>query len=330
MSIDYGSVQNYSDRGFGFVSRTLSPGAKVFFHIKTIRRKYPQLADELDNVLDESAYEYLSVSFWYDTETTHKGEQVRDIWLQTNELPEAQRAEARAKLERWFDSTQTPLSSVYKRITRELFGQEECDRLFSALERRLLEKQQAEAQKRRLVQEQRHQTTSGLPVPSTMSAGDLQSAPEPVPSVSKNTQENWWTVQLRVSEAEPLRASQGQPIIETKVVGVTYEGRQAVVAQLSIGEEVRLRREPTNPYDRNAIRVERLNGQQIGYISRWQAAMWAPLLDNYGGTLPATVTELTGGHYLFSSRGVKIRFVLPESGTSPSPLIRDFDENWEQ
>lgn len=330
MSIDYGSVQHYSDRGFGFVSRTLSSGAKVFFHINTIRRKYPQLAEELDDALDENAYEYLAVSFWYDTETTHKGEQVRDIWLQTNELPEAQRAEARAKLERWFSSTQTPLSAVYERITRELFGQEECDQMFSALERRLREKQQAEAQQRRLAQEQWHRTTSGLPAPSTTSARGLQSAPEPLPSVSINARENWWAEQLRVGEAEPLRTSQGQPIIETKVVGVTYEGRQAVVAQLSVGEEVRLRREPTNPYDRNAIRVERLNGQQIGYISRWQAAMWASLLDNHGGTLPATVTELMGGYYLFSSRGVKIRFVLPESGASPSPLIRDFDENWEQ
>jgi len=75
--------------------------------------------------------------------------------------------------------------------------------------------------------------------------------------------------------------------------------------------------------------VERLNGQQIGYISRWQAAKWAPLLDGCGGILPGTVTDLTGGYSSFSSLGVKISFILPEAGTSVT-AIRDFDENWEQ
>ncbi len=41
----------------------------------------------------------------------------------------------------------------------------------------------------------------------------------------------------------------------TRVVGVTFYGRQAVIARLSFGEEILLKREPTNQYDRNAIRV---------------------------------------------------------------------------
>ena len=45
--------------------------------------------------------------------------------------------------------------------------------------------------------------------------------------------------------------------IETKVVGVTYDNRQDIVAQLTVGEKIRLLREPTNPYGSKAIRVER-------------------------------------------------------------------------
>ncbi len=56
--------------------------------------------------------------------------------------------------------------------------------------------------------------------------------------------------------------------IVTRVAGVTFDGRQSVVARLSIGEEILLKREPTNPYDPNAIRVECKNGQQIGYLNR--------------------------------------------------------------
>ncbi len=65
----------------------------------------------------------------------------------------------------------------------------------------------------------------------------------------------------------PSLESQGREII-AKVVGVTFEGRQEVVARLHLGEQVHLRREPSNLYDSNAIRVERLNREQIGYLNR--------------------------------------------------------------
>ena len=65
----------------------------------------------------------------------------------------------------------------------------------------------------------------------------------------------------------------------TRVAGVTFNGRQSVIARLTIGEEILLKREPTNPYDCNAIRVERQNGQQIGYLNRYLAATLAPFFD---------------------------------------------------
>lgn len=332
MSIDYGSVHDYSDRGFGFVSRILGRGTKVFFHIKTVRRKYPQLAAQLDEgALRADGGAFRAIAFWYDTEPTPKGEQVRELWLQADEMPEAQKAEARATLERMLRKRQAPLPSNLQKIAQEVFEREDYDRLHTDLERRLREKQQAKADRQRLAEEQRHGEVVSPPPHTTEGAvGGVRPTPAPPPSpVSASAQEDWWAEQLRSGGESRSSALRGPQVIETRVVGVTYEGRQAVVAQLSIDEQVRLRREPTNPYDPNAIRVERLNGQQIGYISRSEAALWAPLLDRSGGVLPATVTALPGGYSSFSSLGVRIRFVLPAREPSAPPPIRDFDETWE-
>ena len=100
--------------------------------------------------------------------------------------------------------------------------------------------------------------------------------------------------------------------IQTKVVGTTFNGRQCVVAQLEVGEEVYLVREPTNAFDSNAIKVVRQDGTQVGYISRELAASFATLLDHHGDPIKAFVTTLTGGDFVGSSLGVMIRFELPE------------------
>jgi hypothetical protein len=70
---------------------------------------------------------------------------------------------------------------------------------------------------------------------------------------------------------ETLRRQRGEQI-RTRVVGVTFAGRQRAVAQLKVGEALRLRREPDNPHDPNAVRVERLTGAQVGYLNRELAA----------------------------------------------------------
>ncbi len=342
MSIDHGSVQDYSRRGFGFVSRTLTSvghsDSKVFFHIKTVRRKYPELADKLDRGL------HGGVSFWYEAEPSAKGQQVRELWLKAEEMPEAQRAEARTMLERLLRDRQGALPAGLQKIAQEVLGREDYDRLHGELERCLSEKQQAHATGelfhakvvRRMTELIRAKmvrpTAAPRPaVPPAPPTGGTRPTPAPRhPPVPTGAQENWWAQQLRASGGGQPSAPPGPRVIETRVVGVTYEGRQAVVAQLSVGEQVQLRREPANPHDPNAIRVERQNGQQIGYISRFEAAMFAPLLDAKGGLLPATVTDLTGGYSALSSRGVKIRFTLPEAGSSAPPPIRDFDDSWEQ
>ena len=104
----------------------------------------------------------------------------------------------------------------------------------------------------------------------------------------------------------------------TKVVGVTFEGRQAIVAKLEVGEEILLWREPTNPYDENAIWVERLNREQIGYINRFLAADLADIFDAHCGPVKGYVRYLTGGAQGRYSLGVQISFTVPE----PKPIER--------
>ena len=100
--------------------------------------------------------------------------------------------------------------------------------------------------------------------------------------------------------------------IETKVVGVTFENRQKVVALLTEREQVYLIREPDNAFDSNAVMVVRWDHQQFGYLNRELAKDLAPRMDRYGRFIKGTVSRLTGGNYPGSSLGVLIRFYLPE------------------
>ncbi|KIV91642.1 hypothetical protein PV10_06158 [Exophiala mesophila] len=64
-------------------------------------------------------------------------------------------------------------------------------------------------------------------------------------------------------------------ILNTKIVGCRfYDGRATV------GEYVRVRREPRNPYDSNAIRIDNVLRDQIGHIGRNVAAKLASLMDS--------------------------------------------------
>jgi single-stranded-DNA-specific exonuclease len=97
----------------------------------------------------------------------------------------------------------------------------------------------------------------------------------------------------------------------TRVVGVTFNGRQSVIAKLYDDEEILLNREPTNPYDHNAICVERQDGQQIGYINRYLAATLAPFFDAHHTPVHASIQCLTGYPELGYSLGVVITFNVP-------------------
>jgi len=85
----------------------------------------------------------------------------------------------------------------------------------------------------------------------------------------------------------------------TTVAGVTHEGRQKIIARCVVGEALSLLRDPDNRFDRGAIRVLRLNGEQIGFIpahvSRGGDSSGLASQMDRGGKYWCRIKDLTGG-----------------------------------
>jgi single-stranded-DNA-specific exonuclease len=89
-------------------------------------------------------------------------------------------------------------------------------------------------------------------------------------------------------------ASIGEAVaFNTKVVGISFEGRQDVAAGLREGAALQLRRDPANAYDPNAVGVF-FGTLQIGFLRKPIAARIAPNIDG-GERYSAHVTAVTGG-----------------------------------
>jgi single-stranded-DNA-specific exonuclease len=80
----------------------------------------------------------------------------------------------------------------------------------------------------------------------------------------------------------------------TKLAGVTFEGRQEVVARLTPGTPLRLDRQPENEFDTCACAVFEPRGDQVGFLNRRLAAVLAPAIDA-GAAYDVSVSEVTGG-----------------------------------
>jgi len=74
------------------------------------------------------------------------------------------------------------------------------------------------------------------------------------------------------------------------LAGFRYAGAAEVWPQLRVGDELALVREPDNPHDGNAVRVE-WRGRKLGYVPRRQNAALAWGLDR-GAALRARVSRL--------------------------------------
>ena len=101
-------------------------------------------------------------------------------------------------------------------------------------------------------------------------------------------------------------------LITTKVVGVTFVRRQEIVARLQKGDRVWLEMEPSNPYDRNAIKVCCSNGEQIGYLNRHLVASIIEYFRAYGYPVRGRVALLTGSQWDGYTLGCVIAFKLPK------------------
>ncbi|RAR06000.1 meiotically up-regulated 71 protein [Stemphylium lycopersici] len=96
---------------------------------------------------------------------------------------------------------------------------------------------------------------------------------------------------------------------QDKIVGVRYYNGYATT-----GELVVLRREPTNPYDTNAIRVNNVQGEQIGHLPRGLAAKLARYMDERSLLIEVQLT----GPKEFYECPIELRFY----GTN-DPAIRE-------
>ncbi|KAJ5317953.1 hypothetical protein PENANT_c004G10176 [Penicillium antarcticum] len=78
-------------------------------------------------------------------------------------------------------------------------------------------------------------------------------------------------------------------VVAAKIVGVRFYTGHA-----NPKERVILKREPTNQYDRNAIRVDNVMGAQIGHIPREMAAKLAPYMDAQDLVVEGELTGVIG------------------------------------
>ena len=116
-------------------------------------------------------------------------------------------------------------------------------------------------------------------------------------------------------------------ILNTRVAGVTFEGRQALIEQIRTSDPCRLVPEPTNPYDKNAIAVHVAhdgNVWHIGFVPKEIAAEIAPYLE--GEALMCRIAEITGGFETrdgdTASLGVRLRIELPTViGENPNDIL---------
>jgi single-stranded-DNA-specific exonuclease len=92
---------------------------------------------------------------------------------------------------------------------------------------------------------------------------------------------------------DPYSTIGDAPRFHTKIAGVSFEGRQDIIAGLRADAALELRREPDNPHDPNAIAVHYGN-LQLGFFNKKLAAHLAPLIDG-GARYRARVASLTGG-----------------------------------
>ena len=92
--------------------------------------------------------------------------------------------------------------------------------------------------------------------------------------------------------AIPLHAQVAAHILlqDSPLAGFQYHAGKALWPQMRVGDALTLVREPDNPHDARAVRVE-WQGQKIGYVPRRENADVARFMDG-GRTLMARINRL--------------------------------------
>lgn len=109
----------------------------------------------------------------------------------------------------------------------------------------------------------------------------------------------------------------------SKLVGVTFEGRQAVISTLRGNEPLRVRREADNEYDPNAVAVDVKVGEEllpIGYIARDKNLEIAKSLDA-GIPVEIKLASITGGDGKSFGVNIELQYQeAPKNATVAAPV----------
>ncbi len=115
--------------------------------------------------------------------------------------------------------------------------------------------------------------------------------------------------------ALPLHAQVAAHILlqDSPLAGFQYHAGKALWTQLAVGDALDLIREPDNPHDARAVRVE-WRGHKLGYVPRRENADVARLMDG-GQRLVARITRLADVRDPWSRVRFEIRVpVQPQGG----------------
>jgi hypothetical protein len=117
--------------------------------------------------------------------------------------------------------------------------------------------------------------------------------------------------------AQPLQAQIAAHILlqDSPLAGFQYHAGKVLWPRLQVGDGLALIREPDNPFDANAVRVE-WQGRKIGYVPRRENAHVARFMDR-GQQLEARIARLAEVRDPWSR--VRIEILIPlqpvEKGT---------------
>lgn len=106
-------------------------------------------------------------------------------------------------------------------------------------------------------------------------------------------------------DTRPLRPV--QPNATIAVNGVSH--RQDAVKGVRVGDPVVLKHELTNPHDPYAVRIERLDGEVLGFVPRLNRVNERLVMHHRGGTWGGVVDEVLGGVPGRETLGLRVRIV---------------------
>lgn len=89
-------------------------------------------------------------------------------------------------------------------------------------------------------------------------------------------------------------SAQRIPLQSSPVAGFRYHAEEQVWPALAVGVPLTLVREPENPHDERAVRID-WNGHKLGYVPRVENTMISNLIDQ-GLSVQARIARLRGSH----------------------------------